>query len=274
MTAVDSSALCKAMAESSQGLIVVVTGAGISLASGISTFRGTDPDAVWHRDVTELGTLRFFQSDPVASWQWYMGRFDSVLDKHPNAAHHALKHLERWQLARGGEFLLVTQNVDTLHEMAGSQSMIKVHGSADKVRCSRYGCENGAPGGHVLRSEIDMQPFLSQPSVTTLPKCGSCGELLRQHVLWFDEYYDEHESYKWPRVIDAARTMQLCLFVGTSFSVGVTELFLRNNPSARRFSIDPGAVQAPAVSVQQLHEPAELALPQLCADLGIDCESP
>ncbi len=265
--------LQRTLADARSDLVVVVTGAGVSLASGISTFRGSDPDAVWHRDVTELGTFRYFQADPVGSWKWYLSRFDSVLDKQPNAAHRALVSLERWQLARGGKFLLVTQNVDTLHEMAGSKAMIKVHGSADKVRCSRYGCENGAPTGQLLRSDIDMQPFLTWPAVETVPTCQACGALLRQHVLWFDEYYDEHESYQWQRVLDAAQNMQLCLFVGTSFSVGVTELFLRNNPSARRFSIDPVATQSPTRGVQQISEKAEIALPALCAGLEIDSES-
>lgn len=254
-------------------LIVVVTGAGISHASGIPTFRGTDPDAVWSRDVTELGTWRFFQEDPVASWQWYLKRFDSVLDKRPNAAHFALRDLERWQVSRGGKFLLITQNVDTLHEDAGSQAMIKVHGSADQVRCSRVGCDNGAPTGSLPRADFDMQQFHAQPSIDRLPVCDLCGSLLRQHVLWFDEFYDEHDSYRWSRVLAAAQDMQLCLFVGTSFSVGVTELFLRGNYPARRFSIDPGQRKPSVRGVSVISEPAELALPALCTQLGITPES-
>jgi len=254
-------------------LIVVVTGAGISHASGIPTFRGTDPDAVWSRDVTELGTWRFFQEDPVASWQWYLERFDSVLDKSPNAAHLALRDLERWQVSRGGKFLMITQNVDTLHEDAGSRAMIKVHGSADQVRCSRVGCDNGAPTGSLPRADVEMQQFHAEPSIDTLPVCDICGSLLRQHVLWFDEFYDEHDSYCWSQVLAAAQEMQLCLFVGTSFSVGVTELFLRGNPPARRFSIDPGQRIPSVRGVAVISEPAEQALPALCTQLGIPPES-
>ena len=111
------------------GYLVVVTGAGVSHASGIPTFRGTDPGAVWKRDVTELGTNRYFEEDPAGSWTWYTSRFDMVLEKQPNPAHHALAAIERWQVARGGRFLLVTQNVDPLHERAGSERLVKVHGS-------------------------------------------------------------------------------------------------------------------------------------------------
>ena len=143
-------------------MLAVVTGAGISLASGIPTFRGTDPDAVWKRDVTELGTNRYFQEDPVGSWQWYTSRFDQVLDKSPNPAHHALVAIEQWHCARGGEFVLVTQNVDTLHEKAGARALIKVHGSADRVRCSAYGCEHAAPKGSLMRADV-TRVVLRQP---------------------------------------------------------------------------------------------------------------
>ena len=70
----------------------------MSHASGIPTFRGTDPGAIWKKDVTELGTRRFFESDPAGSWSWYTSRFDMVLDKRPNPAHRALAALERWHV--------------------------------------------------------------------------------------------------------------------------------------------------------------------------------
>src|SRR5438045_1769607 len=84
-------ALCSRAA---RGLLVV-TGAGVSVASGIPTFRGSDPGAVWKRDVIELGTRRYFEEDPAGSWRWYMERFDHALDAQPNAAHAALVALER-----------------------------------------------------------------------------------------------------------------------------------------------------------------------------------
>ena len=262
--------LAGAVREAGNALICVVTGAGISLASGIPTFRGSDPEAVWERDVTELGTRRYFMDDPVGSWRWYTSRFDQVLDRRPNAAHHALAALERLVGTGPDRFLLVTQNVDTLHEQAGTEALIKVHGSADRVRCIRFGCVNAAPGGSVARAAIDMQPFFDAPSPETLPRCRECSSLLRQHVLWFDEFYDEHESYQWPRVLDGAERMGLLLFVGTSFSVGVTDLFLRRGLSRGIpvYSVDPGAKPGPHPRVEVLREKCELLLPAVCEALS------
>ena len=80
------------------GKLLVVTGAGVSLASGIPTFRGTDPGAIWKSNLTELATFAFFQSDPVESWRFYLDRFDLVRDARPNPAHRALAAIDR---ARG-----------------------------------------------------------------------------------------------------------------------------------------------------------------------------
>ena len=254
------------------GYLVVVTGAGVSLASGIPTFRGTDPGAVWKRDVTELGTNRYFEEDPAGSWTWYTSRFDIVLDKQPNPAHRALAAIERWQVARGGRFLLVTQNVDPLHERAGSERLVKVHGSADRVRCSRPRCVHGAPRGSLPRAGIDMGAFNAEPVSANVPRCPSCGALLRQHVLWFDEFYDEHRDYQWDRVLDAAQTMDACLFVGTSFSVGVTDLFLRGGLMNGRtlLAIDPGAAASPHPSVTLFRAPSEVLLPAVCTRIGAE----
>lgn len=252
-----------ALAELGGGSLVVVTGAGISLASGIPTFRGSDPQAVWQRDLTELATNRFFLEDPVGSWQWYTSRFDLVLDKQPNPAHLALVDLERRHADRGGRFLLVTQNVDPLHERAGSRELVKVHGSAERVRCSRVGCTHGAPSGSLPRSDFPLDLFRENPCRETVPSCPECGSLLRQHVLWFDEMYDEHRDYQWPRVLDAAAEMDLCLFVGTSFSVGVTALFVEAGLRANctMLAIDPGAAAAPCPGVTLLREKSEELLP-------------
>lgn len=255
---------------SSEQMLVVVTGAGISLASGIPTFRGSDEGAVWKNDILEMGTYRFFRQDPVESWRWYLHRFDKVLHAEPNPAHEAVAALERWRFEKGGRFLLVTQNVDTLHERAGSREMVKVHGSADRLRCARAGCEYGAPQGSLPRTDFDVEPFLAEPSSERLPRCPTCGDILRQHVLWFDEYYGEHEDYQWDRVQAAAAEMALGLFIGTSFSVGVTELFLQNGifGGARMFSLDPGATPPPYPGLEVLRVRAEEALPEVCRDLG------
>lgn len=265
-----AASLASALNALGTGHLVVVTGAGISLASGIPTFRGTDPDAVWENNLTELGTNRYFRSDPAGSWSWYLSRFGGLLDKQPNAAHQALVALEHWHIARGGRFVVITQNVDPLHERAGAERLIKVHGSADRVRCARHGCEHGAPSGSLARDGVCVDAFLAEPSEATVPRCPACGDYLRQHVLWFDEFYDEHDSYQWQKVLAAAAGADMLMFVGTSFAVGVTDLFLRAALERRlpAFAVDPGARSAPHPRIQLLSAPAETLLPAVCARLG------
>ncbi len=260
----------------SDAYLVVVTGAGISLASGIPTFRGSDPGAVWKRDLTELATYSFFREDPVESWRWYLSRFDTLTEARPNPAHRALVALERWQLRRGGRFLLVTQNIDTLHEDAGAREMVKVHGSSDRVRCPTDGCRRGAPAGSLLRAEVGLERFLADPGEATLPRCPECGDVLRPHVLWFDEYYGEHRDYQWPRVQEAAVTMGLGLFVGTSFAVGVTDIFLQSGLGAGvpLLTVDPAGNRVPYGGITVLQAKAEELLPAVCERLGIPLERP
>jgi NAD-dependent deacetylase len=271
----DSRIVADALRKADRGLILVVTGAGVSAASGLPLFRGTDPDAIWNRDVTEIGTVRYFERDPVGWWQWFRRSFEGLLEARPNPAHHALAALERWQAGRGGDFLLVTQNVDTLHEQAGSQRLVKVHGTADRVRCARHGCRLGAPSGSFPAAEADFSRFEESPERQHLPRCPECGALVRAHALLFDEIYDEHFDYKFSEVRRAAERMALALFVGTSFSVGVTELILREALGWRLpvISIDPGAAGPPARGVVTIREPAEVLLPAVCRELGVELVS-
>jgi NAD-dependent deacetylase len=251
------------------GGLLVVTGAGVSLASGIPTFRGSDPGAVWKQDVTELGTWAYFTVDPVGSWRWYLSRFDSVLRAEPNAAHEAIALLERRHAAAGVAFLLATQNVDTLHERAGSTEVVKVHGSADRIRCTRPGCRHAGPSGSLPRDNRRLLDFLAAPSEERLPRCPECASLLRQHVLWFDETYDSHDDYQFRRVLRAADVAARILFVGTSFSVGITDAILRSARfgGAVVLSIDPGGHPAPP-GVRTLAAPAEEILPAALRIVG------
>lgn len=221
--------------------LLVVTGAGVSLASGIPTFRGSDPDAVWAKDTTSLGTYRFFSIDPVSSWAWYLARFEALAGAEPNPAHHALVGLERALIERGSDVLLVTQNIDGLHRAAGSERLVEVHGRADRVRCDRIGCEHAAPRGSLPRTSVDMASFLAAPSRATLPRCPSCGALVRPHVLWFDETYTEHVDYGFGRAMYAASRASVVLFAGTSFAVGITALVLEQAEArgAAVYAIDP-----------------------------------
>ena len=252
--------------EAAQGLIVVLTGAGISLASGIPTFRGSDPGAIWAHDITELATLRYFISDPVGAWRWYRERFLRVLAARPNQAHHALAALERWHARRRRDFLLVTQNIDTLHERAGSTRVVKVHGSADRCRCADPACRLGAVESIAL-DDIDFAEFDRDPRVAAIPSCPACGTLVRPHVLWFDELYVSHADYQWHVVDAAAPRIRLLICVGTSLAVGVTS-FLQSaaaDAEAPVFLVDPGERPRDAHrSLVHVRAMAEELLPESC----------
>src|SRR5216117_3445037 len=114
--------------------VAILTGAGISADSGVPTFRGAD--GLWRNFRAEdLATPEAFARDPRVVWEWYDWRRGLIATKLPNAAHHAVVQLER----RGGNCWLITQNVDGLHEAAGSQRLTELHGNIWKVRCTQCG---------------------------------------------------------------------------------------------------------------------------------------
>lgn len=259
-------------------LLLVITGAGVSTASGIPTFRGSEPGAVWRRHDVELATYDYFRRDPVGQWRWYLERFSSVDAARPNPAHEALADLESLVGEHGVDFLLVTQNIDCLHEAAGTRQLVKVHGTSDRLRCAAdLTCELAAPRGSLPRHEIDLEAFRRCPARETLPRCPSCGGPLRAHVLFFDEYYTGHADYRFAEVEQAAATASLVLFAGTSFAVGVTDLVLRAALARHRpvVSIDPAGLpprlateSGGPVTLTAIREPAETAIPALVRALA------
>jgi NAD-dependent deacetylase len=255
--------LADSLAALGDGLLLVVTGAGISRASGIPTFRGSEPGAVWKVSDVTMATFDYFRRDPVGQWQWYLARFDAVGDAQPNAAHCALVDLQRWFHRRGGRCCIVTQNIDTLHERAGTEDLIKVHGTADRVRCSRPGCRLGAPEGSIDLAQVDFTSFRTAPSREHLPRCPACNAFLRAHVLFFDEVYLEHDDYRFSEAERLADEADAILFIGTSFSVGITDLYLRSGVrrGAPMLSIDPAMTAPPGPGLEVLTATAEDLLP-------------
>lgn len=270
--------LTEALRAARRGLVLVVTGAGISAASGLPTFRGTDPEAIWNESDVEMATERLFRARPAAHWRWFVDRFSALAGAAPNSAHRSLAALERWQASRGGELLVVTQNIDTLHERAGQANLIKVHGTVDRFRCSRQGCHLGAPYGSISGDTVDLSPFAAggpEPARDALPRCPDCGALVRPHALLFDELYDGHADYRWEEVRRAVERMALALFVGTSFSVGVTDLVLRAALFGKvpALAIDPAPpADDPYPWLRRLKAPAEELLPAACRALGLELE--
>jgi NAD-dependent deacetylase len=239
---------------------LVVTGAGISVASGIAPFRGTD-DAVWSTTVLEMGTVEMFQRDPVRQWTWYLERFNSRRDVKPNAAHLALAEIDRRRGLR-----LVTQNVDGLHVMAGHRDVIEIHGAARKLRCSRSGCPEGAPFGTQPWDDSLFTEFLATGRRESLPRCPRCNKPIRAHVLWFDEFYTGHKDYRYADAASWLLEADFLLFVGTSFSVGVTDRALEVAAAngIPVWSIDPIS-PPPNDQVTWIQAPSEEVLPAVVA---------
>jgi NAD-dependent deacetylase len=263
--------LAEAIDSLNNGLFLVLTGAGISTASGIPSFRGDDNKAVWKENPMELGTVSFFRKDPVRQWDWYLSRFQQYIGAQPNPAHFALADLERWCNKKDKDWLLVTQNIDTLHEDAGSEDYVKVHGTMDRYRCSGDHCRWGAPRGSISIADVDLTAFRLSPSYEHLPRCKECESILRPHVLWFDEYYMSHQDYSMQRLMHEAQNLALVLFIGTSFSVGITAMAMEacNDQGVPMLSINPAVPNAKVGGIQNIARKAEDVLPEVCEILGI-----
>jgi NAD-dependent deacetylase len=196
------------------GPIVVLTGAGISAESGIPTFRG--PEGYWTVGSTvyqpeEMATYRMFRKNPRAVWQWYLYRQSVCRNARPNAGHLALVELEK---RLTGRFLLVTQNVDNLHLRAGQtpEKTFQIHGNLFQVRCAGECGEEIRPMPEGI--DFNTGQTLTEDQWLRLT-CPRCTELLRPHVLWFDEYYNEIH-FRWESTIHAASTASLLIVAGTS----------------------------------------------------------
>ena len=178
--------------------IVVLTGSGVSAESGVSTFR--DPDGVWAKiDYRDVATPEGFARDPVRVHEFYNWRRRRLDEVAPNAAHAALAALEKGLEAQGGRLTLVTQNVDDLHERAGSRRLLHMHGELRKARC--------APCGAVRLWTEDLGLD------TSCPDCGRAGGM-RPHVVWFGETPLFMEE-----IADAIAEADLFVSIGTSGSV-------------------------------------------------------
>jgi NAD-dependent protein deacetylase/lipoamidase len=223
--------------------IVVVTGAGVSAASGVPTFRGED--GLWRNFRAEdLATPEAFAHDPKTVWEWYDWRRTVLAGCLPNAAHEVLA---KWSARQG--FTLITQNVDGLHERAGTANVIRFHGSIWELRCA---AECGAPPW-----EDRTAPLTSLP-----PACPKCGGLARPGVVWFGESIDPDVL---ERSSNAAAGADVFLSIGTSSLVYPAAGLLHHAHRAGAFAaeINPGATGSSGQVDLAIAAPAEDALPML-----------
>jgi NAD-dependent deacetylase len=179
---------------------VVLTGAGVSTESGIPDFRS--PMGIWAQfDPLEYATLSAFRRDPAKVWRFYAPRFAMLTEAEPNRAHLALAELER----RGLVGAIVTQNIDLLHERAGSQEVVEVHGSIATSTCPACGA----------RYELAQVVPLIEAGEGA-PHCPACGATLKPDVVFFDELLPPDAI---DRAYELAGEARLLLVVGSSLEV-------------------------------------------------------
>lgn len=220
---------------------LVLTGAGVSAESGVPTFRG--PDGMWrgHRP-EELATPDAFSRDPEMVWEFYRWRRSVLRGCAPNPAHVALARYE----SSHPDLLLVTQNVDGLHRLAGSTRIQEIHGRLMIDRCSACGLESDASP----RDEADRR----------IPMCGSCGAICRPGVVWFGEPVPLIGS-----AFEAAGSADLVLVVGTSGVVEPAASVARvaRSAGAEVIEVNPEATPLSALSDLSLRGKAAELLPEL-----------
>ncbi len=202
--------------------IAILTGAGISAESGIPTFRGAG--GLWRNfRAEELATPQAFARDPKFVWEWYDWRRFQIAQAQPNAAHLALAELERAK----PHFTLITQNVDGLHDLAGSRAILKVHGDIWTLRCLDCGDE-----------KIDRAV-----SLIPLPPQCACGGVQRPGVVWFGEGLPQDV---WSDSIAATEAAEVFLVIGTSALVhpaaGLVELAKSHGATVIEINIAESAV--------------------------------
>ena len=173
--------------------IVFVTGAGISQESGIPTFRGKD--GYWRKyDPMKLASIDAFYDDPKLVWEWYEDRRKNILDVKPNEGHFAISQMEEFK-----DVVVLTQNIDGLHQRSGSTNVLELHGSIIRIKCT----------------VCDFVDNITENFESLPPKC-KCGSMLRPDVVWFGEPLPQNI---WQSAIKEASICDVMIIVGTSLVV-------------------------------------------------------
>jgi len=218
--------------------VVVLTGAGISAESGLRTFRGAteedlpaDMRALWKEfDPQKLATPQAFEADPAGVSRWYDWRRVGCLAAIPNPGHVALAEMERIVVSNGGTFTLLTQNVDRLHQRAGSQNVVEIHGSIIEWRCTETG-RKYVPEESAFAAYPIASPF-------------SAGAILRPDVVWFGEMLPESAL---KIAAESCSEADLFFSIGTSSVVQPAAFFIQWAREACAFTVEVN-VAATAIS--------------------------
>ncbi len=202
--------------------LVILSGAGISKESGIETFR--DKDGLWKKhDALKLASIEGWNEDPQAVLDFYNARRRQLLDVQPNKAHELLAALEEWY-----DVTIITQNVDNLHERAGSSHVIHLHGELSKV-CSSIDKENAAC--------IEFRPLSDDIHIGDQAKDGS---QLRPYIVWFGEAVPNMKV-----AMNTAFEADIFVVIGTSLLVSPANTLTACSGASHNIVIDPGEVEIP-----------------------------
>jgi NAD-dependent deacetylase len=219
--------------------IVFVTGAGISQESGIPTFRGKD--GLWRKyDAIQLATIDAFYENPKLVWEWYEERRKNILAAQPNAGHITIADLEKYKQVR-----VLTQNIDGLHQRAGSNHVYELHGSIITIKCT----------------VCDFKEKITGSFPELPPRC-KCGKMLRPDVVWFGEALPQKV---WSDAMIHANSCNLMFVVGTSLEVSPANMlpvYARQN-GATLVEVNPEETPMSESMDLSIRSPSAKALPEL-----------
>ncbi|PNK60155.1 SIR2 family NAD-dependent protein deacylase [Psychrobacter sp. FDAARGOS_221] len=225
--------------------ICVLTGAGISAESGIPTFRDKQTGLWENYRAEDLASIDAFDRDPKMVWSWYQWRRNLVKDKQPNSAHHALHSIQEWAQQQGKTLALITQNVDDLHEQAGSE-VTHLHGHLWRNKCS----ECGAPYNETIDYSEDG-----------LLSCPQCDGYIRPDIVWFGEMLPQDE---WRYAEYAVNDCDVFISIGTSSLVypaaGLLQVAKQQGAAIIEINLNP--TQNPLVDIELAGKAGEV-LPKL-----------
>lgn len=224
----------------------MLSGAGISADSGVPTFRD-DKNGLWARfDPYQLSSTQGWRDNPERVWGWYLWRHYLVANVEPNAGHRAIAEWQDY-----AEVSVITQNVDDLHERAGSTAVHHLHGSLFEFRCAHCGI-----------AYTGKLPAMAEPALEVEPPVCHCGGLIRPGIVWFGE---QLPSAPWQRAVEATEAADVMVVVGTSAVVHpaaqLPDLALSRGTAV--VEVNPDVTPLSGSATVSIHETASRALPGL-----------
>lgn len=244
----------------SNASIVILTGAGISAESGLATFRGSD--GLWEgHKVEDVATPEAFARNPDLVQEFYNMRRKGAKDVHPNPAHKALAELEQhWPDRNGGTVLIVTQNIDDLHERGGSSNVLHMHGEVFQSFCTNCAREHGNEHTDKFECHTDLS------TKSECPECGYAGGM-RPDIVWFGEM-----PYYMDKIFEALSNCDLFISIGTSGNVypaaGFVQQALASGALTLECNLEPSNVSN--AFHDHITGPAGTTIPQLVKTLLSD----